>query len=73
MVAQSAATVDARMIPDLARTTGRPLPPLDKGGQPLRRRGNGLIGPEAVSPLGKQGMISHDKAHTPAPSYAAPR
>ena len=37
------------------------------------RLGNRPIGPEAVSPTGKQGMISHDEAHTPTLSYAAQR
>jgi hypothetical protein len=37
------------------------------------RLSNGLIGPEAVSPTGKPGMISQHEAHTPALSYAAHR
>ena len=39
----------------------------------IGRLGNRPIGPEAVSPTGKQGMISHGEAHTRALSYAAQR
>ena len=37
------------------------------------RLGNGPIGPEAESPTGKQGMISHDEVHTAALSCTAQR